>query len=72
MTILGGYQHEPGTEMQNDEPFIFSLIREHLPHDDQESGEEKTVSKGTVYGLMALVTLGVLASWFLFGIAPTR
>jgi len=50
---------------RSDEPFIFSLIRDHVPHDDQE-GEEKTrISDGVVYGSMALVTLGILL-WLLF------
>jgi hypothetical protein len=57
---------------KRDEPIIFSLIREHVPHDDQE-GEEKTpTGNGAVYGLIALVTVGILASWFLGGIALTR
>jgi hypothetical protein len=52
-------------EKQNDEPFIFSLIRKHLPHDDQEGEEKTTISDRIVYGSMALVTLGILV-WLLF------
>jgi hypothetical protein len=59
------------TRKQGDEPFIFSLIREHLPHDDREGGEE-TSSNGAAYGLMALVTVGIMISVFLCAMAPTR
>lgn len=57
---------------QSDEPLIFSLIREHLPHDNQEGGEYEGISNRLGYGLMALVTLGITVSWLLCGISPTR
>ena len=57
---------------QADEPFIFSLIRERLPHDDQEDEEQATISSTVVYGLMALATLGILVSWLVGGISPSR
>jgi hypothetical protein len=56
---------DTGLQKQTDEPFIFSLIRRHLPHDDQEGGEQATISNRLVYALMALVTLGILV-WVLF------
>jgi hypothetical protein len=61
-----------GVQKQNDEPFIFSLIRRHLPHDDQEGEEQATISNAVVCALMALATLGILVSWFLCGLSPSR
>jgi hypothetical protein len=50
---------------KNKEPFIFSLIRKNLPHNDQNSEDKTKISDGVVYGSMALVTLGILV-WLLF------
>jgi hypothetical protein len=57
---------------QSEEPFIFSLIREHLPHDDQEGGDHPAINNRLGYWSMALATVGIMVSWLLCGIAPTR